>query len=92
MVVPDPKRVQKAILDVVDNQIRNLDPPETKETLDRLISQGVEKDEARRLIACVVASEVFDIMKHEEVFDLERYVTALHKLPELPWEGQELSD
>ncbi|MCM3904325.1 MAG: hypothetical protein ND866_21735 [Pyrinomonadaceae bacterium] len=90
--MPNPKRVQKAILDVVENQIRNLDPPETKETLDRLISQGVAKDEARRLIAFVVASEIFGIMKHEQVFDHERYVTALRKLPELPWEGQESID
>jgi hypothetical protein len=80
------KKVGKAILDVVENQIRNLDPPETKETLDRLISEGVAEDEARRLIGCVVASEIFGIMKHKQPFDQERYITTLRRLPELPWE------
>jgi len=85
-VAPNPKRVRKAILDVVENQLRNLDPPATKETLDRLISQGVEEEEARRLIGCVVASEIFDILKHKQPFDQDRYVIALRKLPELPWQ------
>jgi hypothetical protein len=82
--VPDPKKVGKAILDVVDNQIRNLDPPATKETLHRLISEGVAEDEARRLIGCVVASEIFGILKHKQPFDQERYILALSRLPELP--------
>ncbi len=85
-MAPNPKRVRKAILDVVENQLRNLDPPATKETLDRLISQGVAEDEARRLIGCVVASEIFDILKHKQPFDQDRYVMALRKLPELPWQ------
>jgi hypothetical protein len=85
-VVPNPKRVRKAILDVVENQLRNLDPPATKETLDRLISQGVEEEEARRLIGCIVASEIFDILKHKQPFDQDRYVMALRKLPQLPWQ------
>ncbi len=84
--MPNPKKARKAILDVVENQIRNLDPPATKETLDRLISEGVAEDEARRLIGCVVASEIFGILKHKQPFDLERYITALRRLPELPWQ------
>jgi hypothetical protein len=85
--VPNPKKVSKAILDVVENQLRNLDPPATRETLDRLINQGVAEDEARRLIGCVVASEIFDILKHKQPFDLERYIMALRRLPELPWQN-----
>ncbi len=50
---------QKAILDVVDNQIRDLNPPATKETFHRLVSEGVGQAEARRLIGCLVASEIF---------------------------------
>jgi hypothetical protein len=84
--MPNPKKARKAILDVVENQIRNLDPPATKETLDRLISEGVVEDEARRLIGCVVASEIFGILKQKQPFDQERYITALRRLPELPWQ------
>ena len=75
---------RKAIFDVVNNQIRDGNPPETRETFDRLVSEGLEEDEARRLISCVVASEIFDILKHQQPYDQERYVKALRKLPEVP--------
>ena len=51
-----PKVVRQAILDVVDRQIRDLNPPETKETFDRLLGEGITPDEARRLIAYVRVS------------------------------------
>ncbi len=75
---------RKAIFDVVNNQIRDGNPPETRETFDRLVSEGLGEDEARRLISCVVASEIFDILKHRQPYDQERYVKALRKLPEVP--------
>ncbi len=80
---PD-KRLNKAVLDVVENQIRQLNPPTTKETFDRLIREGYDHDEARRLIGCVAASEIFDILKNMEPYDEDRYVAALRRLPELP--------
>ena len=77
-------RLQQAVLDVVDNQIRQLNPPATKETLDPLVREGHDPDEARRLIGNVVASEIFDILKKREPYDEDRYVRALHRLPDLP--------
>jgi hypothetical protein len=77
-------RLNKAVLDVVENQIRRLNPPATKETLHRLIREGHDQAEARRLIGAVVASEIFDILKNMEPYDEDRYVAALRKLPELP--------
>ena len=76
--------LNKAILEVVDNQIRGGNPPAAKETFDRLVGEGIRRDEARRLIGCVVASEIFDILKHLQPYDEDRYVKALRKLPELP--------
>jgi hypothetical protein len=76
--------LRQAILDVVDNQIRELNPPATKETLDRLVGEGYDHNEARRLIGNVVASEIFDILKNKEPYDEDRYVQALRRLPELP--------
>ena len=78
------KRLNKVVLEVVENQIRQLNPPAAKETFDRLIREGYDQDEARRLIGCVVASEIFDILKSMEPYDEDRYVSALRKLPELP--------
>jgi len=78
------KILKQTILEVVENQLRDLNPPETKETFDRLVSEGVSESEARRLIGCVVTSEIFDILKYEQPYDEERYVKALSRLPELP--------
>jgi hypothetical protein len=71
-------------MEIVENQLRDRDPPETKETFDRLRSEGHGEDEARRLIGCVVVSEIFDIMRNNEPFDAKRYAHALSRLPELP--------
>ena len=76
--------LNKAVLEVVENQIRELNPPATKETLDRLIREGHDDAEARRLIGCVVASEIFDMLKKMQPYDEDRYVAALRRLPEVP--------
>ena len=79
-------RLRQAIMQVVDNQLREMDPPETKETFDRLVSEGVAEQEVRRLIRCVVATEIFEVLKRDEPYNHARFVKALHKLPNLPWE------
>ena len=48
---PNP-HLNAAVMEVVENQLRDCDPPETKQTFDRLLAQGVCEREARRLIAC----------------------------------------
>jgi len=78
------KRLKSAILQVVQNQIELNDPPETKQTLDRLIAEGILENEARDLIGSVVAAEVFEVLKNEEEFDSNRFVAALNRLPEIP--------
>lgn len=78
--------LKQMILEVVNNQLENLDPPETKQTYDRLIADGISDQEARRLIGCVVSSEIFDVLKQHQPFDHARFVKALNKLPKLPWE------
>ena len=73
-----------AIIEVVDNQIKSLDPPETKETYDRLLEMGHSEEKAKELIGVVVSAEIFDIMKKKEPFNKERFVKALNELPDLP--------
>ena len=46
------------------------------QTLDRLIREGIAEGEARRLIGCVVASEIFDILKRGELFDEVCFVNS----------------
>jgi hypothetical protein len=44
-------------MEVVENQLRDGNPPETKQTFDRLLAEGHDEAEARRLIGCVVVAE-----------------------------------
>jgi hypothetical protein len=73
-----------AILEVVENQLKSLNPPETKETFERLLGMGYSETDAKEMIGVVVSSEIFDIMKKEEPFNKDRFVKALNKLPENP--------
>jgi len=77
-------RLEESVLEVVDNQLRSNDPPETRQTFDRLINEGYSNKEAKELIGHVVASEIFVVLKNQEPFNLVKFVDALNKLPKLP--------
>lgn len=78
--------LKAAFMEVVDNQITSNDPPETRETLDRLTSQGISEQDARIYIGQAVCVEVWDIMKNKKEFNRERFVRNLNNLPEEPKE------
>ena len=82
----DKKQMRKMFLEIIDNQIRDNNPPETKQTLDRLISENFSEEEAKEMIGCVVISEIFDVLKSNKEFNEQRYIDALNKLPEQPWQ------
>jgi len=63
--------------------------PQIGETMKRLMTAGHSEEEAKRLIACVVSAEIFDALKQQQPFNLERFVKALDKLPAKPWEEEE---
>lgn len=77
------KAVQSALFEVVENQIRDREPRETKETYDRLIGDGHGHDETMRLLSYVVLCETNDCRRESQPFDVERFVDALHSLPEV---------
>jgi hypothetical protein len=78
------QRLRSAIIEVVDTQIELNDPPEIRQTLNRLITEGYSENEAKELIGNIVVMEVFEVLKAGQPFDLKRYAAALARLPELP--------
>ena len=84
---PNP-RLRRALLEVVENQLRDGTPPETRATLERLVAAGHTREQAVELIACVVSCEVFDVLKSGQPYNETRYLTGLRALPRLPWEEQ----
>lgn len=85
----DPKKAGEAVLEAVENQLKANDPPKVRETLNRLMSGGINRDEALKYIACALSVEIFGVMKHSEQFNPTRYDTNLDRLPEMPWEDEE---
>jgi hypothetical protein len=81
---------QAAILEVVENQVANNDPPETRATFQRLVGLGYSEMDAKKLIGCCVACEIYSVMRPGGGFDRERFVAALEQLPDvLPFAGYE---
>ena len=78
--------LREHIIQVIRNQVRDEDPPETKETFDRLRREGHAAQEAYRLIGYVLAVEISEMLKQERVFDRDLFVKRLKGLPELPCE------
>jgi hypothetical protein len=68
-------------MDIVDNQVRANTPPETRQTLERLVADGRTLEDARRLIGCVVSTEIHDILTEHRPFDETAFVAALARLP-----------
>lgn len=78
--------LQATIFEVVDNQMKAGDPPETKDTFDRLLGEGFSREDAKKLIAQAICVEIYCIGKNKEEFNRERYVRNLRNLPQVPKE------
>ena len=78
--------LKKTFIKVVENQIRDNDPPETRETLERLKSEGISEEDAKLYIGQAVCIEVWDIMRNKGEFDMSRFLGNLKALPSEPKE------
>ncbi len=76
----------EAIVEVIENQLADNNPPETRQTLDRLIKLGETRENAIRYIATALSVEIFGALKHQEPYNNERYIKNLKALPKLPYD------
>ena len=74
----------EAILEAVNTQISTNNPPETKQTYERLLSEGFTEKKAKDLIGVVVSYEIYHCLKSKKPFNNDRFAAWLNKLPELP--------
>jgi hypothetical protein len=75
------KTVRDVMLDTVLSQIDSNDPPEARETYDRLIDGGASNSQALHAMAAVLRKEMDRMLKEATPFDNERYSEALKKIP-----------
>lgn len=80
------EQAREALLEVVDNQLRDGTPPEARTTYDRLQREGHTTQEAKRLIAAVLACEFYEVAKNKQTYDQQRYVGWLLQLPKMPYD------
>ena len=79
-------KFREQIFEIIKNQLRNNDPPEAKETFDRLRNQGFNDLKTRKMIGQCLAIELFNVIKNKKPYDNQRYTTNLLALPKDPTE------
>jgi hypothetical protein len=72
------------VMGIVETQLAEGRPEETRRTFDRLQTLGFNPEHARRMIGLVVAHELVEELVARKPFDESRYVEHLLRLPELP--------
>lgn len=76
--------LKELYMKILENQLKDNDPPETGAALNRLMAQGFSLTDAKDCIARAVCIEVWDVIKHKKEFDQERFIRNLERLPEEP--------
>ena len=72
--------LKAAILEVVENQLRENNPPETRQTFERLLATGYSRQEAIEIIGSAVVGEIWAVLKENKPYDAVRYRAALEKV------------
>ena len=80
------KILREQIFEIIKNQLRDNDPPETKTTYGRLIKNGFDDFQTRQMIGQCLAVELFDVMKFGKPYNNERYIKNLKALPKEPFD------
>ena len=75
----------EAVFEAINNQIQGQNPPETKQTYDRLMKEIKNHDEVMKCIGVVMMAEILDILKSKKPFNKKRYIERLNKLPDISW-------
>jgi len=76
----DDFNLYKLIIKSVESQIKENDPPITKETYDRLLSNGRDAMTAKEMIASVIAEEIYLMMSDNRTINLDTFTQRLSEL------------
>ncbi len=75
-------RLRKLILEAVDRQLNEGDPPEVVATYVRLRGMGYSDEQTRTFIARALLTELYEMLKTGKPYHHARYVAALDRLPD----------
>ena len=75
--------ITAAVLEIVENQLRDNNPPEVRQTLERLIKEGHSEAVSRRYIGIAVLFMLNDMAASGTAYDDTHYVEILNRLPDV---------
>ncbi len=73
-------RLKEVILEVVEKQIHASDPPETRQTFERLLAAGYSRKQAMEMIGSALVEEIWGMLHENKPFDRGRFRGLLEKL------------
>ncbi len=73
-------RLKQALLEVIENQLRDSDPPETRQTLERLLASGYGREAAITQIAAALLEEMYEMLAQRIPFNRARFTQRLDRL------------
>ena len=65
---------------IVENQFRNSNPLETRQTLERLLAAGYSRKQAIEMIGSALVEEIWAILHDYKSFDRARFTALLEQL------------
>jgi hypothetical protein len=79
-------RLHISMHEIVANQLWMDDPPETWQTVQRLVPLGYERHEILHMLGSVVSGEAWHTVHHKQPYDPARFRAGLAALPD-SWEA-----
>ena len=80
------EELREQIFEIIKNQLKDNDPPETQTTYDRLRKLGFDDFQTRQMIGQCIAVELFEIFKFGKPIKDKRYVKNLKALSKVPFD------
>ncbi len=75
------EKLRDQIIHLLEDQIRDNNPVEVKQTYERLLYLGYDNYHAREMIIRCLIMEVYDALNNDHIFNEKRYIKNLSKLP-----------
>ena len=72
--------LHNAIKMIVEFQVEENDPPETRKALDRLVAAGRDRNQAVEIIADAITEEVWGVLRGQKDFDRGEFRLLLENL------------
>jgi len=85
----DNPKAQEALRNAVEEQLQSPESPYVKDAYDRLVKEGIDSDEAKKMLAAVLALEMWEMSVKGREFDETLYTERLKRLPDLSWMEEE---